>query len=30
MFSSARNYAELSSFLEVHVLDHKPLVQNWK
>lgn len=30
LFSSARNYAGLDNFLEVHLLDHKPLIQNWK
>lgn len=30
LFSSARNYAELDSYLDVFVLGHKPLVQNWK
>lgn len=29
IFSSARNYAGLDSHLDVVVLDHKPLVQNW-
>lgn len=30
IFSSARNYAGLDSYLEVKVLDHKPMAQNWK
>ena len=30
LFSSARNYAGLDSLLDVHVLEHKPLLQNWK
>jgi len=30
LFSSARNYAGLSSYVDVEVLPHKPLVQNWK
>ena len=30
MFSSARNYAGLDSHLEVEVLPHRPLVQNWR
>ena len=30
LYSSARNYADLDSFLDVFVLDHKPLIQNWK
>jgi len=30
LFSSARNYAGLDSFLDVLVLDHKPLIKNWK
>jgi len=30
VFSSARNYAELDNYLEVFVLGHKPLIQNWK
>jgi REP element-mobilizing transposase RayT len=29
LYSSARNYAGLDSFLDVFVLDHKPLVKNW-
>lgn len=30
LYSSARNYAGLDSFLDVFLLDHKPLIQNWK
>jgi len=30
MFSSDRNYAGLYSHLEVEVLPHRPLVQNWR
>ncbi len=30
LYSSVRNYAELNSFLDVFVLDHKLLIQNWK
>ena len=30
LFSSARNYAELDSYVDVFVLDHKPLITNWK
>ena len=30
LFSSARNYAGLDNLLDVFVLDHKPLIQNWK
>lgn len=30
LYSSARNYAGLDSFLDVLVLDHKPLIKNWK
>ena len=30
LFSSARNYAGMEGLLDVHVLDHKPLVKNWK
>jgi len=30
LFSSARNYAGLDSYLDVFLLDHKPLITNWK
>jgi len=30
LFSSARDYADLDGLLDVHVLDHKPLVKNWR
>lgn len=30
LFSSARNYAGLDSLMDVFVLDHKPLIQNWR
>ncbi|MBN1187181.1 MAG: transposase [Bacteroidales bacterium] len=30
LFSSARNYAGLDNFLDVVVLDHKPLIKNWR
>lgn len=30
LFSSARNYAGLDNYLDVFVLGHKSLVQNWK
>lgn len=30
LFSSARNYAELDNYMDVFLLDHKPLITNWK
>jgi REP element-mobilizing transposase RayT len=30
LFSSARNYAGLDSYLDILLLDHKPLITNWK
>jgi len=30
LFSSARNYAGLDNYLDVFLLDHKPLITNWK
>ncbi|MDY6800611.1 MAG: hypothetical protein SVU94_05240 [Bacteroidota bacterium] len=30
LYSTARNYAGLDSFLDVFVLDHKSLIQHWK
>ena len=30
LYSSAWNYAELDSFLDVFVLEHKPLIKNRK
>ena len=30
LFSSARNYAGLDCYLDVFLLDHKPLITNWK
>ena len=30
LFSFARNYADMDGLINVHVLGHKPLVDNWK
>lgn len=30
MFSSARNYADLESYLKIELADHKPIIKNWK
>ena len=30
LYSSARDYAGLDSFLDVFLLDHKPLIKNWE
>ena len=30
LYSSARNYADMDGLLDVFVLDHKPLIRNWK
>jgi len=30
LYSSARNYAGLDSFLDVFILEHKPIIKNWK
>ena len=30
LFSSSRDYAGMEGLLDVHVVEHKPLVKNWK